>query len=61
MFGIAWIAGPLLGTNVYANHPDALWIACGVVGLVGAGLALAAGRQPAPFASGGEVAAAVSP
>lgn len=50
MFGLAWIAGPLLGTGLYAVEPDALWIACGALGAIGAGLALAAGRRPAPQA-----------
>jgi MFS family permease len=48
MFGVAWIAGPLLGTGAYAIHPDLVWIGCGVLGLVGAGLALVAGRPPVP-------------
>jgi MFS family permease len=48
MFGLAWIAGPLLGTSLYAIRPDLVWAMCGVLGLVGAGLAAAAGRHPAP-------------
>jgi MFS family permease len=48
MFGLAWMLGPVLGTSIYQASPDALWIACGLVGVASAGLALAAGRRPAP-------------
>ncbi len=48
MFGIAWMVGPVLGTLAYALNPQALWIACGVLGAVAACLALAAGRRPVP-------------
>ncbi|HEX9121819.1 MAG TPA: MFS transporter [Actinomycetota bacterium] len=48
MFGLAWMLGPVVGTSVYAASPDALWLGCGVVGALGAALALAAGRHPAP-------------
>ena len=48
MFGVAWMLGPVLGTSVYAASPTALWIACGVAGVVAANLSLAAGRRPVP-------------
>ena len=48
MFGVAWMIGPVLGTAVYARSPDVLWIACGVLGIVAATLAVRAGRIPAP-------------
>jgi MFS family permease len=48
MYGLAWTIGPILGTAVYQADPTALWIACGVLGIVAALLALAAGRRPAP-------------
>ncbi|HLA93840.1 MAG TPA: MFS transporter [Actinomycetota bacterium] len=48
MFGLAWILGPVLGTSIYQASPDALWIACGLVGVASAALALAAGWRPAP-------------
>jgi MFS family permease len=48
MFGLAWMLGPVIGTSVYAASPTALWIGCGVLGVLAAGLALAAGRHPAP-------------
>ena len=48
MFGLAWMLGPVLGTSIYQVSPDALWVACGLVGVASAGLALAAGRRPAP-------------
>jgi MFS family permease len=50
MFGVAWTLGPVLGTAVYARSPDALWVGCGVLGLVSAALASSAGRHPAPVA-----------
>ncbi|HZD16658.1 MAG TPA: MFS transporter [Actinomycetota bacterium] len=49
MFGIAWMAGPVLGTSVYAWSPTALWVGCGLVGLASAGLSLAARRHPVPI------------
>jgi MFS family permease len=52
MFGVAWTIGPLLGTAVYASDPTILWLGCGALGLVSAGLALAAGRRPAPDTRG---------
>jgi MFS family permease len=62
MFGIAWIVGPLLGTGAYALRPELVWIGCGVLGVLGAGLALAASRHAAPAPAAGEVeVAAVSP
>jgi MFS family permease len=61
MFGFAWIAGPLLGTSVYALRQDVLWIGCGVLALAGAGLALAAGRHPAPRGAGEPIVEAVTP
>jgi MFS family permease len=48
MFGIAWMLGPVIGTTVFSREPDALWIGCGVFGVVAAALALSAGRQPIP-------------
>ncbi|MFB3738948.1 MAG: MDR family MFS transporter [Candidatus Velamenicoccus archaeovorus] len=48
MFGLAWMLGPVIGTTVYASSPGVLWLGCGVVGVVAAALALAAGRQPVP-------------
>jgi MFS family permease len=52
MFGIAWIVGPLLGTLAYSVDRTALWIGCGVLGLVAAALSIAAGRQPVPVPEG---------
>jgi MFS family permease len=48
MFGVAWIAGPLMGTSLYALDPNVLWLACGAISALGVALALAAGRRPAP-------------
>jgi MFS family permease len=47
-FGIAWMFGPFLGAALYGRSPGALWLACGVLGLAGAALAVLAGRRPAP-------------
>jgi MFS family permease len=48
MFGVAWMIGPVVGTIVYSQNPDALWLGCGVAGIVAASLALAARRHPVP-------------
>ncbi|HET8526233.1 MAG TPA: MFS transporter [Actinomycetota bacterium] len=48
MFALGGVIGPVIGTVVYARSPNALWIGCGVAGLVSGALALAAGRYPAP-------------
>jgi hypothetical protein len=42
--------GPILGTTLYQADPTVLWLGCGVLGIVAALLALAAGRRPAPSA-----------
>jgi MFS family permease len=48
MFGIAWIVGPIVGTALYAHSPDAVWIGCGLLGVVAALLSLRAGSMPSP-------------
>ena len=48
MFALGGVIGPVIGTVVYARSPNALWIGCGVAGVISAGLALAAGRYPTP-------------
>lgn len=52
-FAAAFVAGPLLGTWVYANlGPQTLWYACGALGfLLWAGFHAVAVRAPAPSAS----------
>jgi MFS family permease len=52
MFGMAWILGPTLGTLVYAQNPAALWVACGVLGVVAAFISLTARRYPVPALEG---------
>ncbi|HYG71520.1 MAG TPA: MFS transporter [Actinomycetota bacterium] len=52
MFGVAWMLGPVLGTSLYAISPDAVWIGCGIAGVIAATLALAARRLPAPVLEG---------
>jgi len=48
MFGVAWMLGPILGTTVYAWSPATLWVACGLLGVAGWLLPLAARRHPVP-------------
>jgi hypothetical protein len=45
---LAAIVGPIAGTAAFHAEPRLLWGACGVVGLISAALALAAGRRPVP-------------
>ena len=52
MYASAAVVGPIVGTLVYHHSPDALWIGCGLAGVVAASLALEAGRKPAPVHSG---------
>lgn len=40
-FGLALVAGPVLGTLLYSASPDLLWIACGLTGVLAAALVLA--------------------
>jgi NADPH:quinone reductase-like Zn-dependent oxidoreductase len=47
MFGLAAIVGPIAGTAAFHAEPILLWGACGVVGVVAAALALAAGGREA--------------
>jgi len=49
MFALGAVVGPTIGTLTYEFSPDALWIGCGVAGVLAAALALAAGRHPAPI------------
>jgi predicted MFS family arabinose efflux permease len=37
---IGMVIGPILGTYIYQRQPTVLWIACGVMGCVGAGLTM---------------------
>lgn len=46
MYGLAAIVAPVVGTSVYHVNPTVLWLGCGVVGTLGASLALRAGRHP---------------
>ena len=48
MFGLAAVVGPIAGTAAFHAEPVLLWSACGVVGLISATLALAAGRRSVP-------------
>jgi MFS family permease len=48
MYGSAFAIGPLAGTAIYGWHPTGVWIACAALGVIGATLALAAQRFPAP-------------
>jgi len=48
VLGLAWngggIAGPLLGFWLFALDPQFLWLGCGLLGLVAAGVILRGGR-----------------
>jgi MFS family permease len=48
MFAMGAVVGPTIGSAAYELSPDVLWIGCGVAGVLSAGLALVAGRHPAP-------------
>jgi MFS family permease len=48
MYAFAAVLSPLVGTSIYHVSPTALWFGCGAVGLIAAGLALAAGHRPSP-------------
>lgn len=52
MYASAAVVGPLVGTTIYHLNPDALWLGCGVAGVVSAALALEAGRRPIPLHAG---------
>jgi MFS family permease len=47
MFGLAWMLGPIVGTAVFSRSQDALWIGCGIFGVIAASLAWSASRHPA--------------
>ncbi len=47
-FAVAAIIGPIVGTAVYSLSPDAVWVGCGLLGVLGAWLVTVAGRHPAP-------------
>jgi MFS family permease len=51
-YGLAFTVGPLAGTALYRAAPEGVWLACAVLGFVGAALALAAERRPAPVVPG---------
>ncbi len=55
MFALGAVVGPTLGTAAYAFNPDVLWVGCGLAGVLSAGLALAAGRHPAPVMPAAEL------
>jgi len=48
-YGLAFTVGPLVSTALYQLRPKSVWFASAVLGLVGAALALAAERRPAPL------------
>jgi MFS family permease len=47
-YGLAFTIGPIVGTAVYRAQPEAVWYGSAVLGVVGAALAVAAERRPAP-------------
>jgi MFS family permease len=51
-YGLAFTVGPLAGTALYQLLPEGVWYASAVLGLLGAGIVLAAERHPAPARAG---------
>jgi MFS family permease len=51
-YGLAFTVGPIAGTALYQALPEAVWYASAILGVVGAALALAARRHPAPMPPG---------
>ena len=47
-YALAFTIGPVGGTALYSVWPKGLWITCAALGVIGAALALAAQRYPAP-------------
>ena len=45
-FGIAFTVAPIVGTRLYAWRPNALWVACLVLGAIGAALVLRLTEKP---------------
>jgi MFS family permease len=50
-YSLAFTIGPVGGTALYSLWPKGLWIACAALGVIGAALALASQRYPAPVAT----------
>jgi MFS family permease len=48
VYGLAFTIGPVAGTAIYERSPRGVWMACAALGVVGAGLAVAAQRHPSP-------------
>jgi MFS family permease len=47
-YALAFTIGPIGGTALYGWWPKGLWIVCAALGVIGAALALAGQRYPAP-------------
>jgi MFS family permease len=47
-YALSFTIGPIGGTAIYGWSPRGLWIVCAALGLIGAALALAGERYPAP-------------
>lgn len=47
-YGLAFTVGPIAGTTLYQVVPEGVWYLCAALGVIGASLALAAERYPAP-------------
>ena len=47
-YALAFTIGPIGGTAIYGWWPRGLWIVCAALGLLGAALAIASERYPAP-------------
>jgi MFS family permease len=51
-WGIAFMLGPVLGSAIYSWNGDALWLTCGLLGVVSAVLLLGARPRDRPFTYG---------
>jgi MFS family permease len=47
-YGLAFTVGPVVGTALYQVRAETVWYGCAALGVLGAALALAAERRPAP-------------
>jgi dipeptide/tripeptide permease len=47
-YALSFVLGPVGGTAIYRWWPRGVWIVCAALGVIGAALALAGQRYPAP-------------
>ena len=61
VWALAFVGGPTLGMALFSASPPALWAACGLLGIVAAGIILAEprGRVTAPLRASTKINAEV--